>query len=285
MTAMLAFLKRHPVLTYFTLTFAIGWGGVLMVVGPDGLPITAETFETTPMLAKLAWLAGPSVAGIVLTVLVAGRTGLRELLSGLTRWRVGARWYGVALLAAPLVTTAVRLALSLFSHEFHPVIFTSDDLAALLLSSLAAGLMVGLLEELGWTGFAIPRMKRRYGVLGTGLFVGALWGAYHFLFSWRSDSFADALPLIILLASLFSWLPAYRLLMVWVYDHTESLLVAVVMHVSLVVSQLILTEPLAGVPLLTSILAGAAAWWVIVAAVAVASHGQFLRRPAVEATA
>lgn len=281
MTTILAFIRRHPVLSYFALTFAIGWGGVLMVVGPGGLPITAETFKTTPLVAILAWLAGPSVAGILVTVLVAGRAGLRELLSRLLRWRVGARWYAVALLTAPLVSTAVLLTLALFSRAFLPVIVTTDGLAALLLSSIVAGLMVGIFEELGWTGFAIPWLRRRYGILTTGLFMGVLWGAYHFLFSWKSDSFAGALPLAILLASLFSWLPAYRVLMVWVYDRTESLLVVVLMHASLVVSQLVLAEPLAlaGLPLLTSILALAAALWVVVAAVAVASHGQFSRPP------
>ncbi len=275
------FIQGHSVSAYFVLTFVISWGGVIIVVGPGGIPIAAEKFETTPLLALLAMLAGPSVAGILLTGLVAGRTGLRELLSRLLKWRVDARWYAVALLTAPLLTMATLLALSLFSREFLPVTFTMDDLAALLLTSIAAGLMVGLFEELGWTGFASPRMRLRYGVFTTGLIVGLLWGAWHFLFSWESNSFSGALPLALLLASLFSWLPAYRVLMVWVYDRTGSLLVAVLMHASLVVSQLVLMEPLGlkGAPLLTAILVGAAVWWIVVAAVILANHGQFSRPP------
>jgi len=44
------------------------------------------------------------------------------------------------------------------------------------------GTMVGgILEELGWTGFATPTLLRRmrYGVLATGLIVGVLWGMAH----------------------------------------------------------------------------------------------------------
>jgi membrane protease YdiL (CAAX protease family) len=280
MTVIKAFIKRHPVLTYFALVFAISWGGILIVVGPDGIPMTTGTFEAMPLLGLVAMLAGPSVAGLLMTGVVYGKAGFRELLSRLLRWRVGARWYAVALLTAPLLTTAVHLALSLFSREFRPDIFTAGDLAALLLFAMVAGLMVGFFEELGWTEFAVPMLRRRHGMLATGLVVGILWGAWHFFFSWKSDSFSGALPLALLLASLFSWLPAYRVLMGWVYDHTASLLVAVLMHASLVASMLVLMEPLAlaGVPLLTSILVGATAWWIVVGAVVLANRGQISRQ-------
>ena len=273
MTTIKDFIKSHPVLTYFALTFAISWGAILVVVGPGGLPVTTEQLT----MLGLATLLGPSVAGILLTGLASGRVGLRELLSRLLRWRVGARWYAVALLTAPLSTAAVLLALSLLSPEFLPVMFTSDDKATLLLTGIAAGLVVGFFEELGWTGFAIPRLRLRYSVLTTGLIVGVLWGAWHYLLFWESDSFSGALPLALLLARLFSWLPAYRVLMVWVYDRTGSLLVAMLMHVSLVASTVIVEPPLTGGALLTYILVRAAVLWVAIAAVAVANRGQLER--------
>jgi hypothetical protein len=85
-------------------------------------------------------LVGPSVAGILLTGLVYGRAGLRNLLTRMTRWRVGARWYAVALLTAPLLVTVVLFALSLTSPVFLPGIFTTDDKATLLLVGIAVGL-------------------------------------------------------------------------------------------------------------------------------------------------
>jgi membrane protease YdiL (CAAX protease family) len=124
----------------------------------------------------VAMLAGPSVAGVLMTSLVSGRAGLREVLARLLTWRVGGRWYAVALLTAPFLVMAVSLALSLLSREFLPAVFMTNDKAPLLLSGLAAGVIVGIFEELGWTGFAIPRMRRRHGVLSTGLLVGVLTG-------------------------------------------------------------------------------------------------------------
>jgi len=275
MTTIKAFIKKHPLPTYFALTFAISWGAILIVVGPGGIPITTDQV----VMLGMATLLGPSVAGILLTGLASGREGLRELLSRLLRWRVGARWYAVALLTAPLSATAVLLALSLLSPEFLPGIFTSDDKATLLLMGIAGGLIVGFFEELGWTGFAILRLRQRYGVLTTGLIVGLLWGAWHFIMFWESDSFSGALPLALLLARLFSWLPAYRVLMICVYDRTKSLLVAMLMHVSLVASLMIIEPSLTGGSLLTYILVRAAVLWVIVAAVAVANDGQLSRQP------
>jgi membrane protease YdiL (CAAX protease family) len=269
------FIKKRPVLTYFALAFIISWGAILIVVGPGGIPVSAEQFA----MLGLAMLLGPSVAGLLLTGLVSGRAGFRELLSRLFGWRVGARWYAVALLTAPLSTAAVLLALSFLSPVFLPAIVTSNDRVSLLLMGIAAALAVGIFEELGWTGFAIPRLRRRHGVLATGLIVGVLWGAWHFLLFWESDSFSGVLPLALLLARLFSWLPAYRVLMVWVYDHTDSLLVAMLMHVSLVASTLVVSPPLTGMPLLTYILVRAAVLWAIVAAVAVANRGQLSREP------
>jgi membrane protease YdiL (CAAX protease family) len=260
------FTKTHPLLIYFILAFAISWGAILVSVGPGGFPVSEDQL---PVLI-VAMLLGPSLAGVLAAGLTSGREGIRDLFSRLLCWRVSGRWYAVALLTAPLSTAVVLLALSLFSPEFPAAIATADDKAALVIMWIAAGLAVGFFEELGWTGFAIPRMRRQYGVFTTGLVVGLLWGAWHFLVNWEADTFTGALPLALLLARLFSWLVAYRVLMVWVYDRTESQLVVTVMHVSLVATTGIIDPVLAGGRLLIFLLVKGAVLWIIVAAVAVA---------------
>lgn len=78
-------------------------------------------------LALLALFAGPSVSDVVVTGIVSGRTGLRELLIRLTRWHVGLRWYAVALVTGPVMVAAVPLAFSRVSQDFIPGILTTDD--------------------------------------------------------------------------------------------------------------------------------------------------------------
>jgi len=280
MTTIEAFIKRHAVLTYFILTFAISWGCILIVIGPGGFLGTKKISEVLLPFVYLATLAGPSVAAILLTCLINRRAGFRELGSRLLRWRVGVHWYAVALLTAPLLITATLFALSLTSSVFLPAIVMADDKASLLLTGIVMGLVVGFFEELGWTGFALPKLRLRYGVLTTGLIVGLLWGAWHFpLFSGSGNSSGVLPPALYLTVLLFSFLPPYRVLMVWVCDRTGSLLVAMLMHVPLAASQLILI-PLAisGVHVVTYDLVFAAALWVIVAVVARANGGQLSRQ-------
>lgn len=271
-----SFIQKRPVLTYFALTFALSWGSWLVLTG--GAPMRADPRF---MIIVLSAPVAPAIGGLLMIALTTGRAGYRELLARLLRWRVQARWYAVALLLFPLVTimTAVLLALSLRSPEFLAAIFTTADPVRLLLPSVTGGLLVGFCEELGWTGFAIPRLRLRYGVLATGLLVGVVWGTWHAPLFSRSDSFAGVLPLALLLAQLFAWLPAYRVLMVWVYNRTGSLLVTILMHASLAATTITLPPPATSdIQALISILVLAGVWWLFVAAVAIANREQVLHK-------
>ena len=72
MRTITAFIKRHAVLTYYALVFAISWGGVLVVVGPGGFPGTSAQVERLMPWSILAFLVGPALGGPVLTGLVYG---------------------------------------------------------------------------------------------------------------------------------------------------------------------------------------------------------------------
>ena len=272
------FVKKHPILSYYVLAFAISWGAILVVVGPSGF-ISMTGTSPSFALVGLASLLGPGLAGMLMIGVGDGRAGFRELRSRLRRWRVGGRWYAVALLTAPLVTIATLLALSLTSTTFLPAILTEDDKASLLLAGLTTGLIVPLFEEVGWTGFATPRFRLRRSILGTGVVMGLLWGAWHFpLFAGTAASSGAIHPVLYLGTMLFSWLVPYRVLMVWVYDRTTSLLVAMVMHVPITVSQYVLRP--AAIPAeatFVSLVVYAAALWAVVGAVALANGGRLVQ--------
>jgi hypothetical protein len=191
----------------------------------------------------------------------------------------------MALLTAPLLVTTMLLALSLISPVYLPEIFTKADKVGLLVTGLAVGLVEGgLMEELGWTGFATPELRRRYSILATGLIVGILWAIWHFLPTyWGSGDASGALSLTLLLPPCLFYagvLPAYRVLMVWVYDHTGSLFVAMLMHASLTASTLFILAPAAqGVPLMIYYVVFTAVIWAVVAAVAATNRGQLARPP------
>jgi membrane protease YdiL (CAAX protease family) len=239
-----SFIRQHPLVSYFALTFTLSWGGVLMVLGGDIVPVPGDRATLLFPRVYLAMLTGPSIAGVLLTALVHGRGGLRAYATRLGTWRVGARWYGVALLTAPILATATLYGLSLWSDEFLPRFATDAKPAALLAFGVAVGLGAGFFEELGWTGFVVPELRARQSALATGITVGLMWGAWHVLVNvWGSGTADGAFsPALLGVSLLFSVgiLPAWRLLMVRVHDRTDSTLIGMLMHASLTATAVVI---------------------------------------------
>ena len=266
---MATLIRRHPLLAYYVLTFAISWGGFVLVLEPSSLVNTNWEAEGNFLSAVMVMLAGPSIAGLLLTGLVDGRAGYRDLFLRLRTWRVGIRWYAFAILPAPIVSAGVLFTLSMTSP-----LLTADNKAAVVLGGLGAAVTT-ILEEIGWTGFVVPRLRRRHGVPMTGLIVGVLWGLWHFLQQVSvSGTYAGGIPLpAFLMLSVFAAvanLTAYRVLMVWVYDRTGSLLVTTLMHGMLTASSIFWFTPIAtGALFLANVWLVAAVMWLLVGAVAV----------------
>lgn len=236
-----SFVKRHPVISFLALAFAIAWGGIFLVVRGTPFPASgAEIAQLVPFVF-LAMLAGPSIASVLMTLVTEGKVGLRELGARLLRWRVGARWYA-ALLIAPLLIIGILVVLSNVSPVFLPKIVATGDKSTTLIVALVVGLMAGFFEELGWTGFAIPKLQLKYKALTAALIFGPIWMLWHLLADfWGGYTTYGGLYVAHVLLWLVA-LVAYRVIMVWVYNNTTSLLLAMLMHTSFTGGQALL-EP------------------------------------------
>jgi len=277
---MLTLIRRHAVGTYIALTFFISWGGLLVALGgPGAIPATTDNVDAQLPGMVAALLAGPPVVGLLLIGLVHGRAGWADLMARLRTWRVSPRWYAVALLTGPVLMGTLLLALSLFEPEFLPAIITTDDKAAVLRFGVAVALCAGFFEEIGWTGFLVPALARRFSVLATGLITGFVWALWHVLPAyWLSGTMAGPHATTSFVLDPFLYLIGYRILMVWVYDQCGSLLVAMLMHASLTASARILgAQAIAGWPLVIFDGIWAISLAAIIAAVA-AVHGGRLTR-------
>ena len=275
---MTTFINRHPLLAFYFLTFAISWGGFVFAVGPDSLINTNWQAAGAFLPAIVAMLAGPSIAGLLLTGLIDGRAGYQQLWSRLRTWRVGMRWYALAILPAPVVAAGVLFALSLPAP-----LLTGPDKAVVVLGGLLAGLTT-IFEEIGWTGFVVPRLRRRHSVARTGIMVGALWGLWHLLQQiFISGTYAGGIPwfafLMLSVTAAVASLTAYRVLMVWLYDRTGSLLVTTLMHGLLTASTIFwFTTTATGWTFLADVWLVAAMMWLIVGVIAV-GDGWLATRP------
>jgi membrane protease YdiL (CAAX protease family) len=212
----------------------ISWASALAVAAPRLLAREPLT-QLTGILMFPAMLLGPSISGIFLTWFSGGRGTLRDLLLQMRRWRFSLYWYA-PLLVPPVLILIVLLSLKTFvSPVYSPNRF---------LIGLFFGVPAGLLEEIGWTGYAFPRMRCQMNGFAAGVVLGLLWGLWH-------------LPVINFLGTATPhcsyWFPfflafttammAMRVLICWMYTHTKSVLLAQLMHVSSTGSLVVFSPP------------------------------------------
>ena len=219
-----ALARQRPLGSFFALAYGISWGATLIVLAASRFDLV----ELSPLdtgLIVVSMLLGPSVAGLVLTALLEGRPGLRRLGVSLANWHAGIRWYALALLTMPLLLFATLGLLGVFVD--------AAFLPRFQWQLFAVGLVAGTFEEVGWTGFATPRLLARHRPFIAGLLLGLLWALWHALVDFRQNFHAMGTAWLLEFAVFYvASLTAYRLLMTRLYARTQSLLLAVLMHAS-----------------------------------------------------
>jgi uncharacterized protein len=244
------FIQRHPLSTFFGLTFLFSWlwWGALFVIAPDGM---GSADSASPLLFLYAlWgapLVGPALVSLGLSAILGGMEGPRALLGRLTQWRAGIPWYFAALLTTPLIVlAALGFLAATVSPRFIPGV---PSASMMLLMIIVGGGVSSLLEELGWTGFAVPRLLARHRALTAGLLLGLFWALWHIPINiWAQSPRFDSIALATYLlgsGTAFLTLVAYRVLIAWVYVNSKgSLLLGWVMHWSHIVGlSLLLPSP------------------------------------------
>jgi uncharacterized protein len=271
---MKSLIKKYPVLAYFLLTFLISWSGVITLAFFTGIPATSTQSETIGTIAYLPFLLGPSIAGLVLTSMTTGTNGFTTLFSQLIKWKVNFRWYLFALILVPVFAGCILFVLSQFSDVYLPDIITKENKLNLIITALLTGIFGVLFEDIGWTGFAIPNLLNWYSVFTTGLIVGGLWGLWHFLpVYWGCGDSAGVLDKQQFFPGFFFHyvgLIPFRILLVWLYYQTKSILLPWLMHTTLTVGPFfIFNISQTGQPLFVYYSMLALSFWIIVGIVMV----------------
>lgn len=262
-------IKRHPVSAYFVLTYAISWLGALAVAAPRLARGEALT-KMDGLVMFPVMLLGPSVAGLVLTRLVDGRIGFRELLSRMHRVYVPARWYATLLIPAGLIAAVLLGLKTILSAVFTPNTF---------LVGISFGIVAGFLEEIGWTGYAFPKMRSPVNVLGPAIILGLLWSLWHLpVINYLGVATPHGAYWPQFFLAFAAAMTAMRVMICWVYVNTSSVLLAQLLHVASTGS-LVALSPTRVSPAQEALWYGvyAIALWMVVAIVA-ATFGKCLQR-------
>jgi len=218
-------LDKHPVWVFYVLTFAVSWG----VWIPLGFVYRAST-RLPAWVVILATITGtaPALVSIILTGLTDGIAGIKRLFRQLLKWRFGWKWYSVVILA-PAGVYLAALGIYLLLGGSTPEIIWAK--AVLVLLAFVTTLPVTLAEELGWRGYALPRLLTRHNALISSVLVGVLWAGWHLV------GYLIPNPLVKSDTPLFFFFintVAFSILITWVYNNTGgSLLGSVLFHASM----------------------------------------------------
>jgi uncharacterized protein len=209
-------MAQRSVAPYFALTFAVTWGLQLPAVFAQRGFLPGNPNAYLP-LAGLGVL-GPMVAAVYLSFREGGKAQVRALFAPLLRWRVGLGWYALALFVPAALLTGILSLLNLAGRQ-GPVAYLPGA------GALLAGLVISTAEEVGWRGYALPRMQERWGAFTASTLLGALW------YLWHIPMFLGAgVPLDLGLVMLLFFVGG-SLLFTWIYNGTGgSLLLAVAAH-------------------------------------------------------
>jgi membrane protease YdiL (CAAX protease family) len=167
--------KHHPILAYFVLTFILSWGvSALLIADHNGL-------LSVPGGLHYLVSFGPALAALLVTVLTSGRQGLAELLSRIVKWRTS--WLVVGLLSPLALTMIAVLANYLMTGNWPdpaslgrvPFLGDIGIVAAILLWAATFGFG----EEIGWRGFAFHRLQGKLTLLPASLLIGMMWVFWH----------------------------------------------------------------------------------------------------------
>ncbi len=229
--SLVAWVKQHALLAYILATFGLTWPFMWAeVLGSWGVLSFRLTLSGLGLFLTLFIAYGPTLVALVITGAISGRAGLRSLLGRLLIWRVGWQWYATALLLPGIVGLGATMLYAAWSGT--PVLlppFTWGKLPLILVSFLVRGLVNG--EEIGWRGFALPHLQRRWNALNASLLLGAVWALFHLpIFFVQGDSILGSQNAMNPLAFLLEVL-AGAILMTWLFNNTQgSLLIAYLYH-------------------------------------------------------
>lgn len=220
-------MSKYPLIWFYILAFTISWlGWIPMAMGSHHIaPFDNPYFRFLLILPAI----GPALAAVIVTHVAYGKAQVRDLLKALIHWRVGPAWYLVAVLGPAVLLLGGQgitkfLGFSLTRPE------PQGNLLPPVISAFVMSLFSNPWEEVGWRGFALPHLQKRYTAWIATLIVGVLWGLWHLpLFFWAGNPMAE-----------YSFLPwfistvAGTFIYTWLYNGTEgSLLLVTLFHITL----------------------------------------------------
>lgn len=158
--------ERRALTLFFPLAFLLSW--YPYILGKTHLVKTSGGIN--PL--------GPMVAALIVAAICYGKAGVKELLGRYARWRIGWGPLALALLFPPVITL-LAAAMNIAAGAARPMMTQLAAWPELLPKFIFILLFIGLGEETGWRGFALPELQKHLSPVVASLVLGAIWAAWH----------------------------------------------------------------------------------------------------------
>ena len=213
-------MKRHPIITFFVLTYVFTWA-----IESPLVFLTDSVTATQGLVLVILASNVPSAVAIVLTAIVLGRGALRKLLARLLIWRVSPFWYLVVFLGPVVIVGGVVGLNALMGGPALSLGMTLVGATIFFAFSVVPGSALG--EEIGWRGYVLPRLQSRMSALSAALLIAPIWGLWHLPLWLTGDPVKTPTFYVAFFAAVFPM----SVLLTWVYNSTGgSLLMVVILH-------------------------------------------------------
>src|SRR5215210_6850805 len=220
MSSLSSIVKRHPLITFFVLTYVFTWA-----IESPLVFLTDSVTATQGLVLVILASNVPSAVAIVLTAVVLGRGALRKLLGRLLIWRVNPIWYLVVFLGPVALTGGVVLLNALMGGSALSLGMPLLGVAIFFAISVVPGSALG--EEIGWRGYVLPRLQSRMSALSAALLIAPIWALWHLPLWLQGDSVNTPTFYLAFFVAVFPM----SVLLTWVYNSTGgSLLMVVLLH-------------------------------------------------------
>ncbi len=212
-------LQRHPVVTYYLLTLAFSW----LIEFPLIAQVQGWFGWQVPMALHYLASFGPMLAALIVTWAVQGTAGLAELWSRITRWRVGAFAFAFAVFSPVVLFALAAVALRLLSGQWLDLTLLGqiNYMPYLGVGALVLWIVTyGFGEEIGWRGFALPRLQHGRSALSASVILWAMWIVWHIPAFFYLDTYMQ-LGLVMLPVFALGVL-AGTIVLTWLYNTTHG---------------------------------------------------------------